>query len=358
VIGKGIVEYRNPFAAYRGIRVALLGASGFIGRWVARALCAQGARTLLVVRDRSSAESIFACYGIRGSIAEVDLKDSKAVREVLQAAAPSITFNLAGYGIDRTECDAETTYLINAHLVETICQSVAEIGHTAWDGQSVVHVGSALEYGTIGGNLSEDSVPNPTTLYGRSKLAGTEALARFCKAHGLKGLTARLFTVYGPGEHPGRLLPALLEATRTGQSVQLTSGAQRRDFTYVEDVAEGLLRLGLAQAQSGEIVNLATGRLTPARDFAEAGARILGIPREKLEFGVLRTRHEEMEHTEPTVDRLWRLLAWVPPTDIDEGIRRTSAFMKAQWEQAGAGSTCPSPPGPTGSEETKEGGAL
>jgi nucleoside-diphosphate-sugar epimerase len=136
-------------------------------------------------------------------------------------------------------------------------------------------------------------------------------------------VTVRLFTVYGPGEHQGRLLPSLLEAARRGTPIRLTAGWHKRDFTYVEDVAEGLLCLGAGSAPPGAVVNLATGRLTSIRSFVETAAGILGILRKHLEFGVLPTRPEEMEHEDVTVDRLLALTGWVPPTPIDTGIRRT-----------------------------------
>jgi nucleoside-diphosphate-sugar epimerase len=142
-------------------------------------------------------------------------------------------------------------------------------------------------------------------------------------------VTARLFTVYGPGEHSGRLLPSLLEAARTGTPLKLTAGTQKRDFTYVGDVAEGLLRLGLAAANLGEIVNLATGQLLSVRSFAETAARILHIPHRSLIFGFVQTRHqEETVHSEVALGLLRRLIGWVPPTSIDDGIRNTLDFEK------------------------------
>jgi nucleoside-diphosphate-sugar epimerase len=314
--------------AYAGARVAVLGASGFIGRWVAHALCARGATVCLAVRDRPSAESVFSRYGVRGEIFDLDLAVPGGARAFFREAGPSITFNLAGYGVDPAERDEESAYRINAQLVEEICRGVAETRDPAWPGQHLVHTGSALEYGAVGGDLSEDSAPNPTTLYGRSKLAGTEQVKDRCKPLGIRGLTARLFTVYGPGERRGRLLPSLLEATRTGAPLNLTAGAQRRDFTYVEDVAEGLLRLGLAPAQPGEAVNLATGRLTSVRSFCETAVGILRTPSERLRFGVVPIRTEEMEHSEVTVERLRRLTGWTPPTGIAEGIRKTMDFQR------------------------------
>jgi nucleoside-diphosphate-sugar epimerase len=304
----------------------VLGASGFIGRWVARTLNERGAKTYVVVRDQSAAEAIFSAYGIHGDLFEVDLRDRDAVRRLYEKVRPSITFNLAGYGVDRSECDETTAYEINAHLVRFVGEVVAEIRDTTWPGQDLVHVGSALEYGTIGGHLGEDSKPNPTTLYGKSKLAGTLALADCCRTGGIEALTARLFTVYGPGEHRGRLLPSLLEAYRTGQRLQLTAGDQEKDFTYVEDVAEGLLHLGLAKAQPGEIVNLATGTLVSVRGFAEAAARVLRMPAEHLLFGTLPSRADDMKHSTVEVARLRGLTDWIPSTKIDEGIRRTRDF--------------------------------
>ena len=308
---------------YHGAQAMILGASGFIGRWVARALCARGAKVNLVVRNGKTAERIFSTYGVHGDCSELDLRNLDAVKKLLQTVSPSIVFNLSGYGMDRSERDSGIAYRINFELVDVLSERMVQGGDPNWKGQSIVHVGSPLEYGTIGGKLAEDSVPNPTTLYGASKLAGTESLVRWCKACDFKGVTARPFTVYGPGEPRGRLLPSLLETAKSGKNLPLTTGEQKRDFVYVEDVAEGLLRLGLAPALPGQIVNLATGRLTSVRTFAETAAQVMGIPRDRLKFGDLPLLDEEMHHSEVTTESLRQLTGWQPPTGIADGILKT-----------------------------------
>lgn len=315
--------------AYQGVRTVVLGASGFVGRWVARALSLQGAVIFLVDRNRLRAEEICSKHGISGEIVEVKGNDHDSIREILKRTRPSITFNLAGYGVIRSELDEKTAYSVNVHLVEAVAQAVAGVRDPVWPGQSIVHVGSAMEYGDIEGNLSEDSIPKPTTLYGISKLEGTLAFADCCQANDIRGITARLFMLYGPGEHEARLLPSLMRIAETGESLKLTSGLQRRDFTYIEDVAQGLLRLGLCKAKPGEIVNLATGKLTSVRRFAELAAQILNIESDKLEFGAIPTRVEEMKHSEVTVDRARQLVGVVPATDIEEGITRTKSFVES-----------------------------
>jgi nucleoside-diphosphate-sugar epimerase len=123
------------------------------------------------------------------------------------------------------------------------------------------------------------------------------------------------------------LLPSLLRAAETGTPVRLTHGTQARDFTYVGDEAEGLVRLGLHASTKETVVNLATGRLTRVRAFAEIAARVLGVDSELLLFGALPTRAGEMEHGPVTIERLWRLCGWVPLTAVPEGIRRTADLV-------------------------------
>ena len=266
----------------------MLGATGFIGRWVARLLSELEADLHVAVRDAGRMRELGREYAIRAAPHEVDLTRDGDLRALIQAVRPQVTFNLAGYGVNRAERDRELAYRINDRMLGDLAGALAEQRPEAgWPGLRLVHVGSALEYGESRGDLSESSTPRPTTLYGKSKLAGTERLVRAAGEHSLAAVTARLFSVYGPGEHSGRLLPSLFEAARTGEPLSLTPGLQRRDFAYVEDVARGLLALALSQARAGEVVNLATGTLERVRDFALVAARVLRIPEERLHFGAV-----------------------------------------------------------------------
>ena len=309
--------------SYRGSRALVLGASGFVGQWVVRALEERGARTVAAVRDAGDGASLLATLGTEVQVVEFDLGRLEEIPDFLGHVRPAIVFNLAGYGVDPSERDEDLAYLINAELVAALGESIAQVRSQEWTGQALVHVGSAAEYGTVGGNLAEGSRGQPLGLYGASKLAGTQKLRERAARSGLRALTARLFTLYGLGEHPGRLLPSLLEAARRDRSLDLTAGRQLRDFTYVEDVAEGLLRLGASDAEPGEVVNLATGRLTSVRRFAETAGSLLGMPEAHLRFGSLSTRPDEMHHDPVTVARLRELISWTPPTKIEDGIRRT-----------------------------------
>jgi len=315
---------------YKNVHVMVLGANGFIGRWVARALSRQGAMLILPVIDPSDAKSVFRKYDIQGEITPLDLANFDRVSDLLNATRPTILFNLAGYGVNRNERDESQAYRINAELLGVLCQPGWKRESPSWTGQQIIHVGSAMEYGTNPGDLSEDSYTAPTTGYGRSKLAGTKMLSKSSLETGVHALTARLFAVYGPGESPNRLLPSLFRTAKTGESLELTAGLHQRDFVYVEDVAEGLLRLGMTTAPLGSVVNLATGRLTTIREFAETAADVLGMDRNRLKFGALPTREEEMAHMPVSTRKLAELSGWVPQTDIASGVQKTLEFHRAQ----------------------------
>lgn len=300
---------------YRGRRILVLGAAGFIGRRVVRMLERQGA---MVIRAVHRADPTPRC----SRTVVVDLSVPGTAAALVEAEQPEVTFNLAGYGVLPTQRDPGQAQLLNADLPAELAVACATERVPNWQGPRLVHTGSALEYGVAAGNLAEDTLPLPTTLYGRTKLAGTTAIAAAVAAGGLRAVTARLFTVYGPGEPLPRLLPSLRAAAGATGAIALTSGEQQRDFTYVDDVAEGILRLGMSGAAAGT-VNLATGILTPVATVVRLAAAQFGIAAERLRFGALPTRPEEMSHQPVALDRLWEMTGWVPQTTIAEGLRRT-----------------------------------
>lgn len=315
-------------AEYAGARVLVLGASGFIGRWVARHLTRAGAIVTAGVRRPEKFAEIARAWGIRAEAFAFDAFDDDTVSQVISIAAPDIVFNLAAYGIDRAETDPVALSRINDALVRQAADVLVRTPHNAaWRGRRLVHAGSALEYGLVEGTATEDGPANPHTDYGRSKLAGTRTLRTFAEANGLDAVTARAFTVFGPGEHEDRLLPSLRQAARAGSAATLSAGTQLRDFAYVEDVAEGMLRLGLSAGPPGETVNLATGRMTSVRQFAETAAEVLAMPRDRLLFGNQPVRADEMRITAVDVSLLRQRIGWTPDPDVERGIRRAVHFQ-------------------------------
>lgn len=303
-------------------RALVVGGSGFIGRWVVRELCDTGWDVTSSTLMPAAPGGIPPLGGSRELVC--DLTAPGAVAALLDAAAPDVLFNLSGYGVARTERDPELAEQINARLpldLVTHCRPFVK----------VVHVGSALEYGEVTGVLDEAGPIEATTLYGRTKLAGTGHVTRVASQRGLSAMTARLFTVFGPGERPGRLFPTLMQAAGGGARIPLSDGGQQRDFTFVGDVARALVALADAPFAPGAVVNLASGVLLPVHDFVRAVARLARIDEARLGFGDVPRLTEEMSPAGVSTARLRALLGTALPPPLDAIRAAVDAAARYQW---------------------------
>jgi len=304
--------------------ILILGATGFVGRWVAHKALQDGTRVTLCARDLPRAQQLMKRWGHDAALQCLDVSDFSAVKSTVLESNPDLVINLAGYGIDRSECDETLAHRINAELPGILAEILPTNTRKSEQRLRLLHIGSALEYGEVAGDLSESGPHDPTTLYGLTKKLGTDAVHSVAKDRSLCAMTARLFTVYGAGEHSGRLLPELLRINHEGGALELTAGLQKRDFCHVKDVAQALTAMATLPQSSvapGMVSNLASGKLITVRQFAERAASVLGISDDQLRFGSLPTRQEEMEHQPVNLDRIHSLGIESLSSDIEKGVR-------------------------------------
>lgn len=312
-----------PARKYAGRRVLVTGATGFIGAWLVRALGDSGAQLWLHGRDSDKLAQVARRHCVSAESLVADLAVAGAGAKLVHDARPDIIFNLVAYGVEPSSQDESLAHALNVELVEEMAAALATQPTYGWLGARMVHTGSAAEYGIVPGVLTEQSPATPTTLYGRTKLEGSRRLAVVAGESDLRAVTVRLFTVYGPGERRGRLLPSLLAAATSDGRLRLTPGTQKRDFTYVADVAEGLVRLGGCSSALPPAVNLATGVLTSVREFTEIAAQVIGLNPELLQFGAMPQREDEVAQGPADNSLLRSLVNWAPTCIIREGVRRT-----------------------------------
>jgi nucleoside-diphosphate-sugar epimerase len=234
--------------------------------------------------------------------------------------APSVVFNLAGYGVAHDERDEATALRLNVDLVRELalaCVPPRGGGHAP----RLIHAGSAAEYGATHGVLDEARVDPPTSLYGAAKLTGTAALTELSREHGAHALCARLFTVVGDGEHAGRLLPTLRAAALGQAGIPLSAGTQERDFAWVGDVARALVDLATAPWAPGAVVNIGSGRMHTVRAFVEAAARELHIAPSRLHFGAVPSLPGDGTGVTVPLQRMQHLLGYTLPRDLTQVVR-------------------------------------
>ncbi|MBW1602976.1 NAD-dependent epimerase/dehydratase family protein [Streptomyces sp. JJ66] len=250
------------------MRVLLLGAGGFLGRYVADRLLADPAVQLTALGRQDHSDVRF------------DLSDGSpgALTRFLDAVHPGVVINCAG----AIRGGARDLIRHNTVSTATVCEALRRSGCTA----RLVHVGCAAEYGPSqpGSSTGEDAVPRPGGPYGVSKLAATELVL----GSGLDAIVLRVFSPAGPGTPAGSPLGRLAEALRRAMQhgdheLKLGGLGVQRDFVDVRDVARAVHAASLSAAQG--VVNIGTGRAVRLRDAVGMLTRVAGYAGAVLEDG-------------------------------------------------------------------------
>lgn len=255
------------------MRVAVAGASGFIGSAASRALRAAGHAVVAFARDGAAPAPCEALVWAAGR-REASLDANRAV-----------------------------------HVAAAV-DAARELGVTR-----AIYLSSGECYGDAPLPYREDGDARATTDYARAKLEGERALAEVAPTTVL-----RLGVVYGPGQRPHMMIPQLVAALRAGRVFAMTQGTQTRDFVYVDDVAEAIV--AALAAPPMPVVNIASGEEVAVRDAARTIARALDADEALLGFGQVPLRAGEAMRYVLDVSRAARELGWHPRTSLAAGAAR------------------------------------
>lgn len=294
--------------------VLVTGGNGFIGRHLVRRLLRDGCQVSLLQRAPDPINR-------RAELLRLSHFDAESVAAALCGRRFDWLLHLAGYGVRPDARDIETMFRINVDVTRALIEISA-----SWPPRAVVIAGSGAEYKLDGvaHPVTEEHPLEPYKLYGASKAAATRCAAALAAARGIPFAACRLFGVYGPGEAPHRLLPALMRGLHAGGRIPISAGLQKRDFLFAEDAVEAFVRVAVAlEAQPQQaILNVGTGRPITVRHFAETFAAILEIPESRLGFGDMAMRADEAMVFSGDPARLHALTGWNPAVELEDGIRR------------------------------------
>ena len=174
--------------------------------------------------------------------------------------------------------------------------------------------------------IKEDAVPGPSSEYGASKAAAWMFVNQFYLRYNLPVVTLRPFTVYGPGENPGRLVSSVIQSIFKQKPLGLTAGEQARDFIFIDDVVNAFLSAANEKnAVNGETFNVSTGIETSVKDMVLKILDLMGAD-VKPSFGVIPYRSSEFWHLSGDPSKAAAKLHWQARTTLDEGLRATIAW--------------------------------
>jgi UDP-glucuronate 4-epimerase len=313
-----------------GARVLVTGAAGFIGMHAAQALAAAGASVLAVdnfdpyydvtlkearVRELAATPAI--------TFARVDLADAAATERLFRDHKPSHVVHLAAQPGVRYSLVNPAHYLRNnvdafGHILEG-CRH-ASVAH-------LVYASSSSVYGaTHTLPFSEDQPTDaPVSLYAATKKADELMAYSYSHLFALPATGLRFFTVYGPWGRPDMAPMLFTRAILAGEPIAVfNDGDMRRDFTYVDDIVEGVVRvLAMPPARGSDgaaphaIYNIGNNQAVQLTTFIATLERLLG----RTAVRILKPMQPgDMQATYASIDRLAALTGFSPRTSLDEGL--------------------------------------
>jgi len=192
-------------------------------------------------------------------------------------------------------------------------------------GRRMVAAGSCAEYDCSGGECKEDTTCLlPATLYGTSKHALERVIHALTRQTDLSSAWGRIFCLYGPHEHPSRLVAYVVRSLLRGEAALCSEGTQVRDFMHVEDVAAAFVALLESEVQGA--VNIGSGNPITVSDMLQHIGRQIRRP-ELLRLGA-RNAGSEPRRIWANIERLANEVGWAPRYDLNHGIRQTIEWWR------------------------------
>ncbi|GIX45243.1 MAG: SDR family NAD(P)-dependent oxidoreductase [Candidatus Hydrogenedentota bacterium] len=313
---------------WKGKRVLVTGAGGFIGSHLVERLLDLGADVTAFVRYNAA--------GSRGLLDRLPLQDQERVRIVVgDLCEPDalddamrdqeIVFHLAAI------IAIPFSYLRPAQVIENNVRSTLNVLQAArrFGIQRIVHTSSSEVYGTARvAPIDEDHPLQAQSPYAASKIACDKIAQSFHLSYDLPVVTLRPFNTYGPRQSARAIVPTIITQALTSKRVYLGAMHPTRDLTFVSDTVEGFIRIAEAPNVEGRTYHIGTGIEISVGELADRIVRLIGsnIP---ILFDPTRIRPPASEVARLICDasRARRDLGWEPKVSLDEGLQRTIEWI-------------------------------
>lgn len=298
------------------------GGAGFIGSHLTEALLKRGDH-VRIVDNFSTGKHENVPEG--AEVVEGDLADEGVAARAV-AGCDYVLHEAAIPSVPRSVKDPLGTHRANVDATMQLLVAARDAGV-----KRLVFAGSSSTYGNSAVlPKREDMRAAPITPYALQKYIGEQYCQLFTSLYGLETVTTRYFNVFGPRQAPDSpysgVISLFIKALLAGQSpVIYGDGRQTRDFTYVTNVVDGVLRAATAEGVAGEVINVATGGRISLLELVRAVQVILGTDVAPT-FGA--AREGDVKDSQADIFKARKMLGYEPTVPFEEGLRQTVAWFK------------------------------
>jgi len=313
---------------YAGKRILITGGAGCIGTNLVKTLLKAEPEKIIVIDDLSASYEWNLPKDSKVVFIHGSILDEERMKRAF-SYRPHYVFHLAAHFANQNSVDhPETDLLVNGlGTLRTL-----EYANLAGVERFVFASSGCSVYGSQAPlPLREDFVSlHLDTPYQINKLVGELYCNYFHDYYKLPVAIARYFNVYGPGEVPGRyrnVIPNFIWWAMHGQPLPITgTGEETRDFTFVEDIVDGTLRMGVVEEAVGEAINLASETETRVIDLANWINEMTGN-----KAGIVFRQRRDWDKAirrRASIEKARRILGYEPKTDMKTGLRRVYEWIR------------------------------
>lgn len=300
------------------------GGAGFIGSHLAEELLRRGHRVRvadsLITGKRSNLDHIPAVEFLEGDLADMDFAQ-RAVEGcdyvLHEAAIPSVP---------RSVKDPITSNRANVDATLNVLVAARDAGV-----KRLVFAGSSSAYGNTPTLPKHEAMPsNPLSPYALQKVVGEQYLQMFTKLYGFETVSTRYFNVFGPRQDPTSPYSGVISVFATALLENRSptiygDGEQTRDFTYVANVVDGVLRACEAPKASGEIINVATGGRISLNKLFATMRDLIGAD---VKPTYADPRQGDVRDSQADISKASDVLGYKPIVSFEEGLKRTIEWYR------------------------------
>ena len=309
-------------------KVLVTGAGGFVGSHLTEYLVGLGASVKAFVRYNSRNDWGLLELIPREHLDEIevimgDLRDSDAIRQA--ATNVEIIFHLGAL------IAIPYSYIHPREAIETNIMGTLNVLNAARENnpEKVIHTSTSEVYGTAQYTPIDEKHPlQGQSPYSASKIGADMIAESYYRSFEVPVATIRPFNTFGPRQSARAVIPSIISQALTKKTIFLGSLGPTRDYTYINDTIDAIIKVAISQNSVGEVINIGSNFEMSIGDIAEKVISITGKDC-KIETDPERIRPERSE-----VERLWcdntkarELLGWKPKTSFDEGLKITVKWI-------------------------------
>jgi nucleoside-diphosphate-sugar epimerase len=293
-------------------KILIIGGTGFIGRNLIKKMRLENFEIFSISKKRKLPKNTKNI-----TYKSIDMTNKKKLKK-LDKIKFNIVINLGG-NIDHQnpKQTLQAHYFGLKNLISILNAKNLEL---------FIQLGSSLEYGFLKSPQKEGQPCEPKSSYGKAKLKATNFLIRKCNSKKIKFVILRPYQIFGPFQKFDRLIPQVIKFCLQNKRFNCTEGNQKRDFLFIDDFVNLILKILNKKKISSGIYNVGFGKALKVKNVIKLIRKI--IKTGKPDFGKIKMRKDEMMNLYPKITKVKKYFSWKPKTDFSIGIKKTIKYYK------------------------------